>query len=472
LPAGLAACLVVFVGLAALFAYHRPPWQVATVVDIFLLAALLSRVRRVGPVSVLSLLIARLTAGVVFSALLSRWIWSGASDYPSIADVVRASTGFSVGETLLSVLLLALIDRPLRRALPATVPGLRRHVVRLIPITGLVALAVWGGDALASGPPTFVLVSASSDLTGPGITGPGVEQLVITAPPCPLGAASRSLKIISDQVSATVLLGPVREPRGCDIEVVRSTNDGRSFSLPAEVTPPPNGNTWAVNGGPAYDPVRHAILLPYAYSSADPTCGYAATGPCFDTIGLATSTDDGQSWSLEPVTAMPSGAGTTSVLGVFVDATGHRYLVYDSTLNNRYHVYLTSSDTPGHWSTPRLVDSSQDNAIVPWATATGNGHIDVGYYRTSSLDGGNTTRHWDFVVADSRDAGQTWRTSTIATNAFTGTAASHQPSLWDLVALTYDQTGHLLVAFTDDQGRAGGPTVIEIARSRAPVKNE
>jgi hypothetical protein len=87
----------------------------------------------------------------------------------------------------------------------------------------------------------------------------------------------------------------------------------------------------------------------------------------------------------------------------------------------------------------------------------------VGYYRSSFRDAGSVVRPWDFVISDSRDGGRTWRAAVVARAAYIGSGSAHQTYIWDLVGVSYDRQGRIVAAWTDQQGRAGGPTSIRFA---------
>jgi len=246
-----------------------------------------------------------------------------------------------------------------------------------------------------------------------------------------------------------------------NIQVVRSTDGGRTWSLPAPVTPLARANTIEVNGGPVYDATRREVLAPYVYAT-DASCASATTG-CFDVVGLATSTDDGRTWATEPVAAIAHG-GLTSMPQATIDDDGHRYVTYSAKLDGHDHVFVTDS-TGEHWSAPRMVDDPQSSGIVPWAMASGSGHLDVAYYRSAYGDADTTARPWDFVVADSRNGGRDWTTTVVAPRAYIGSAADHQLKVWDVVGMTRTADGRLVVAWTDYLGHPDAASVVRVARS-------
>ena len=248
-----------------------------------------------------------------------------------------------------------------------------------------------------------------------------------------------------------------------NVQAIRSTDGGRSWSRSVQVSPPVRTDTIEVNGGPTYDGTRRQLLVPYVFAT-DRTCASAPSG-CFNVLSLATSSDDGRTWSSELIGRLPTGMGLTSMPQLTVDATGHRFLVFAGRASGHDHVYVLDSGRPGRWSPPRLVDSPQSSGMVAWSAATGRGRLDVAYYRSPGADAATVSRRWDVVLGHSSDGGRHWTTSLIHAGAYTGTGDAHQLVVWDLLGLARDRSGHLFVAWTDDQGKPGGPTVVKVARS-------
>lgn len=251
-----------------------------------------------------------------------------------------------------------------------------------------------------------------------------------------------------------------------NIQAIRSTDGGKTWSSAIQVSPQLRTDSPInVNGGPAYDAGRHELLMPYI-TSTDPTCASGPAG-CFNVFALATSGDDGLTWSTQQVAELPAGSGATGPPQISIDATGHRYLFFPGKLGGHDHVFVMDETRSGHWSTPRLVDAPQSSGIVSWGIASGHGRLDVAYYRTASADGATVSRRWDVVLGHSDDGGRHWTTNLIHPDAYTGTGDGHQLIVWDLLGIARDSRGRVLVAWSDDQGKAGGPTVVKFARSLA-----
>jgi hypothetical protein len=261
------------------------------------------------------------------------------------------------------------------------------------------------------------------------------------------------------------------------LEVVRSTDDGRSWDLPRVVVPSLPAGVLYQNSTPAWDPRHRQVLLPYASSSQTACAAFSGTVGCIDRIDLATSSDEGMTWSQEPVVVLSGGQGSTTVVSLAVDAAGRRTLAFTAArgfsagtavADRDMHVYLTSSAGPGAaWSRPRRLDAAGGSAMMPMLTADRPGHVSVAYYTSRYGDAGATSRPWDFVVADSHDGGSTWDTAIVARSAYVGAGWNHQSVIWDLIGLTHDRRGRLVVVWTDQLGKAGSPTVVRFARQVA-----
>jgi hypothetical protein len=256
------------------------------------------------------------------------------------------------------------------------------------------------------------------------------------------------------------------------IEVMRSADAGASFGLPIPVTGPLPAT--ALNGGPALDPGRRAIVIPYADSS-DPACVSVVAG-CVDRIHVARSRDRGATWAAaETVRALPPGTGVTAVPAAAADLRGREYVVVGTAAGAPgppqpstccAHVWLTHQDPAGGWSAPAQVDTPGGSAMLPWVAVRPDGSVVVAYYASSFPDAQAQVRPWRVEVALSTDGGGTFTRTQVSgpAPAYLGTGADHQRTVWDLLGLTTDRTGAIHVAWTDAGGRQGAPTRILYAR--------
>jgi hypothetical protein len=142
-------------------------------------------------------------------------------------------------------------------------------------------------------------------------------------------------------------------------------------------------------GNLAIDPSNHVIYQ--AFSSVDSlqdsiNCGTACHT---HTVWLGVSIDGGQTFKDYIVYDNPNvdlDYGHQFV-NVSIDNAGNVYLVY----SDNHNLYYSFSKTFGQtWSGPYQINQSPSNtAIMPWASALGNGGLDVVWYGTSYYDGVN-----------------------------------------------------------------------------------
>jgi hypothetical protein len=231
----------VFLGLGALGAHHPGPRPLYSVAGVLVLAALMARLPRIRPVDVVALALARVAVLPLLVRYIWRWVYPGLTGYPTSLDALRAGTGYALGQVVLAVVLLATLDRELRGRIGRAIPGLNRHVVRLVPITAVVALVGWSGHYLVTGSPHVVL----------GYYALTVERTDNQA--CPTGSALHSPTFpgIGAAPPATYL-GGAYDDRGCPFlyaiafdrsgrlcfqQVFSSGGSGDSGCFPARLDP-------------------------------------------------------------------------------------------------------------------------------------------------------------------------------------------------------------------------------------------
>lgn len=204
LPACLMACVVTFLGLGALAAYHPSPRPLYTVAGVLAFVALLARLRRIRLVDVAALTAARLAVVPLLTQYVWRWIYPGMTGYPTPLRGLRLAAGYTLGQAVLAVVLLAILDPELRGRLGRSIPGLHRHVVRLVPMAALVALVGWSGHYLVTGSPRVVLGSYT------------VMNVREDDHACPTGSAWRTPTFPGlGAVPPAEFLGGAYDDRGC-----------------------------------------------------------------------------------------------------------------------------------------------------------------------------------------------------------------------------------------------------------------
>jgi len=101
-------------------------------------------------------------------------------------------------------------------------------------------------------------------------------------------------------------------------------------------------------------------------------------------VDVSTSTDNGNSWALNPTNTVSYGH---QFVNVSIDQAGNVYSVFS---DNHNLFYSFSTDQGAKWSAPVQVNSgTSKTAIEPWSVANGAGHVDIVWYGTSYYDGVN-----------------------------------------------------------------------------------
>jgi hypothetical protein len=123
-------------------------------------------------------------------------------------------------------------------------------------------------------------------------------------------------------------------------------------------------------------------------------------------LRLATSTDDGTTWTAPVTIASDSAFGTRNFHALHVGADGDLYVAWLESSQGKSKTFLTRSTNGGAtWSTPALADTTQSCPCCRTAIATApDGAL---YLAWRTVLPGNVR---DVVVAKSTDRGATWTT--------------------------------------------------------------
>ena len=165
-----------------------------------------------------------------------------------------------------------------------------------------------------------------------------------------------------------------RPPGSVGLFFTKSTDGGKTFSAPVEITALQPLDTVNVEGNLAVDPYNGNLYTTYI-PNASP-----------NVIKFAKSTDGGATWAITDAYTGPPGTSNRGVFPIIaVDKGGNVHLVFTRVAADRHcHVYLTSTTNPGDtipvWNTAVQVDSGTDNtitAVQPWAVAGSPGVVDV-----------------------------------------------------------------------------------------------
>jgi hypothetical protein len=177
-----------------------------------------------------------------------------------------------------------------------------------------------------------------------------------------------------------------------DIIVDCSYNAGLAFTQHASAFEPTKAPYLAeLNnqiGNLAIDPRNHVIYQ--SFSSVDSLADSIACGTACHThtVWVGVSLDGGLTFTDYIVHDGPVNVDYGhQFVNVSVDNAGNVYLVY----NDNHNLYYSYSTTFGQtWSAPIQINKSPSaTAIFPWASALGNGGLDVVWYGTSYYDGIN-----------------------------------------------------------------------------------
>jgi hypothetical protein len=250
-----------------------------------------------------------------------------------------------------------------------------------------------------------------------------------------------------------------RPPGGIGLFFVKSTDGGKTFGAPVEITAVTALDSVNVEGNLVVDPYNGNLYTTYIPFNQN------------NVIRLASSTDGGTTWVV--TTAYTGPAGTTA-RGVFpitaIDRGGNLHLVFTSTdSSSASHVFLTSTANPAAatptWLPAVQVDSGLGTSCEAWITAGSPGVVDVSWLGSSAASAA-VTSDWHVFFAqttNSMSANPTFAQNQVESASmhngsicFNGGAcngASHgEPNNRDLLEyfrITLDPDGNLNIAYAD-----------------------
>ncbi len=165
--------------------------------------------------------------------------------------------------------------------------------------------------------------------------------------------------------------------------------------------------TKTTDGGQTWLPLTASFEWE-SFALADPRDGtlyvVQANGKAID---VATSTNDGQSFTQSRVTSRRTPVSNLFVNGA-VDDDGNVYVAWTDKDTSQYDVWMAySRDRGAQWSQPIRVSSSVGTHIFPWITAGGPGRVAVAWYGTSEVaatpDQASDDAEWFVFAAQSTD---------------------------------------------------------------------
>jgi hypothetical protein len=254
--------------------------------------------------------------------------------------------------------------------------------------------------------------------------------------------------------------------------VVKSTDAGRTFSAPTEITGITALNSVDVEGNLVVDPYNGNLYTAYV------------PNPGSNIIDLARSTDGGATWSVVTAYTGPTGTDNRGVFPILaVDRGGNLHLAFTNiTATRAAHVFLTSTANPTAatptWTTAVQVDNgaATATAVEPWIVAGSPGVVNVTWLGSPAANP-DVASNWHVFFAQVTNA--VTASPTIAQNqvetavmhdhsiCFNGGGCTANPSgepqnrdLLEYYTMTVDQQGNANIAYSDSVNNCPSGTCI------------
>jgi hypothetical protein len=252
-----------------------------------------------------------------------------------------------------------------------------------------------------------------------------------------------------------------RPPGGIGLFFVKSTDAGKTFGPPVEITAATALDTVNVEGNLVVDPYNGNLYTCYIPLNQN------------NVVRLASSIDGGSTWNV--TTAYTGPAGTTN-RGVFpimaIDRGGNLHLVFTRTdASGSSHVFLTSTADPSDgvpaWLPAVQVDSGSatNTACQAWVVAGSPGVVDVAWMGSTAASAGVVSDWHVFFaqVTNALSANPTFAQNQVETASvhhgsicFNGGACNGTPhgepnnrDLLEYFRVTLDSDGNLNFAYAD-----------------------
>ena len=190
-------------------------------------------------------------------------------------------------------------------------------------------------------------------------------------------------------------------PGGIGLFFDKSTDGGKTFSAPVEITPTTTLNSVDVEGNLVVDPYNGNLYTAYIPNSAS------------NVINLSRSTDGGATWVTTTAYTGPAGTDNRAVFPILaIDRGGNLHLAFGriTTATRAAHIFLTSTTNPGAaaptWLPAVQVDSGSGNtttAIQPWIVAGSPGIVDVTWIGTAAANP-DVTSNWFIFFSQTTNA--------------------------------------------------------------------
>jgi hypothetical protein len=207
-------------------------------------------------------------------------------------------------------------------------------------------------------------------------------------------------------------------PGGIGLFFNKSTDAGKTFSVPVNITPAAPLNSVNVAGNLVVDPYNGNLYTSFIPNAAA------------NQIHLAKSTNGGSTWTITTAYTGPAGTSNRAVFPILaVDRGGNLHLVFSRITNatRACHVFLTSTANPGApsptWLPAVQVDSGSGpttTSVEPWVIAGSPGVVNIVWL-------GSSASTPDFVPNPPPGVSPTWHVFfSQTTNALSGSPLFNQ----------------------------------------------
>jgi len=241
-----------------------------------------------------------------------------------------------------------------------------------------------------------------------------------------------------------------------DIDVLKSTNGGQSFTEVSQVIPPTDYKAGANELGNLV--IDHDNLPPggnfYAYQAF--VAPSSSSGSNSNEAFLGVSADGGSTWTDQPIpcsTASPTTDLNHNFPNVSVAPNGTIYYAW----SDDHSIYTAaSSDHGATWTCSGAVSSNTAQAIFPWLAATSSG-VDLVYYGAPTSGSGQT-----WYVYFAQNLSGSWGTPAQLMPVHSGSVCESGAScttgrqLFDDFGVDTDSSGWAHIAFSQDSPSLGG----------------
>ena len=189
-------------------------------------------------------------------------------------------------------------------------------------------------------------------------------------------------------------------PGGIGLFFDKSTDGGKTFSVPVEITPTTPTNSVNVEGNLVVDPYNGNLYTAYIPNSG------------LNKVNLSRSTDGGATWLTTTAYTGPAGTSNRGVFPILaVDRGGNLHLVFTRVeATGNCHIFMTSTTNPAvaspTWLPAVQVDSGGGNtttAIQPWIVAGSPGVVDITWLGSAAANP-NVASNWYVFFSQTTNA--------------------------------------------------------------------